>query len=483
MPMHKVTKFLSEISTFFKKNDSDHAMFTIMEVIRGIRMTEQTLFGRKSRCNNKYSLLQVFQLLLVCPCFMIRNPFNIYGSPLGGKLGCRKDVFYEFLNDGRTNWRKLMYHIVCQLWTKVIVRSDHKPTDTCLMIDDTDFPKTGRCMENIGRVHSHLEHRSILGFKALFLGITDGISQMLLDFCILGEKGRKGKYGMSEKELSKRYSIERDEDTAIQTRLDEYSMSKIDLTIEMIRRAVKHKIRFRYVLADSWFTCAKIVKFIRSRHIKCDYIGMIKVGEEGRTKYRFERKELTAPAIIKKLNKRGEKKYSRKLRCWYMSADVVFADTHVRLFFIRRSKRGPWSGLLTTDLSLGFFEAYRIYSRRWSQEVIFKESKGLLGLGKCQSANFAAQIASTSLVAIQYNILSAVKRFTDYETIGELFRQVNLDSQELTISERIWQAILELVAAITKVFSIADEEVMDALVNESDELAHICELYQCKMAS
>ena len=483
MPVHKVTKFLSEISTFFKKNDSETAMFAIMDVIKGIKMNEQTLFGRKSRCNSKYSLLQVFQLLLVCPCFMIRNPFNIYGSPLGGKLGCRKDVFYEFLNDGRTDWRKLMYHIACQLWTKVIIRSDHKPTDTCLMIDDTDFPKTGRRMENIGRVHSHLEHRSILGFKALFLGITDGISQMLLDFAILGEKGRKGNYGMSEKELSKRFSKERDEDAAVQRRLDEYSMSKINLAVEMIRRAIKHKIRFRYVLADSWFTCAKIVRFIRSRHIKCDYIGMIKVGEEGKTKYRFERKELTAPAIIKKLNKRGEKKYSRKLRCWYISADVIFADTHVRLFFIRRSKRGPWSGLLTTDLSLGFFEAYRIYSRRWSQEVIFKESKGLLGLGKCQSANFAAQIASTSLVALQYNILSAVKRFMDYETIGELFRQVTKDSHELTISERIWQAILEFVAAITKVFSINDEEVLDAIVNESDELAHICELYQYKMAS
>ena len=278
-------------------------------------MNEWTLFGRKSRCNSKYSLLQVFLLLLVCPCFMIRNPFNIYGSPLGGKFGCRKDVFYEFLNDGRTDWRKLMYHIVSQLWTKVIVRSDHKSEDTCLMIDDTDFPKTGRRMENIGRVHSHLEHRSILGFKALFLGITDGISQMLLDFSILGEKGRKGNYGMSRKELSRRYTTERDEDIAIQRRIDEYSMSKIDLTIEMICRAIKHKIRFRYVLADSWFTCAKIVRFIRSRHIKCDYIGMIKVGEEGKTKYRFERKDLTAPAIIKKLNKQGEKKYSRKLKC------------------------------------------------------------------------------------------------------------------------------------------------------------------------
>lgn len=55
-------------------------------------------------------------------------------------------------------------------------------------------------------------------------------------------------------------------------------------------------------------------------------------------------------------------------------------------------------------LDLGFFEANKIYSRRWPQEVIFKESKGLLGLGKCQSANFAAQIASTYLVALQYNI-------------------------------------------------------------------------------
>ena len=458
-------------------------MFTIMNVIKGIKMNEQTLFGRKSRCNSKYSLLQVFQLLLVCPCFMIRNPFSIYGSPLGGKLGCRKDVFYEFLNDGRTDWRKLMYHIACQLWTKIIVRSDHKPTDTCLMIDDTDFPKTGRHMENIGRVHSHLEHRSILGFKALFLGVTDGISQMLLDFAILGEKGRKGNYGMSQKELSQRYSIERAENAALQVRLAEYSMSKIDLAIEMVRRAIRQKVRFRYVLADSWFTCAKIVRFIRSRHVKCDYIGMIKVGEEGKTKYRFERKDLTAPAIIKKLNRRGDKKYSRKLRCWYMSADVAFADTIIRLFFIRRSKRGPWSGLLTTDLNLGLFEAYRIYSRRWSLEVIFKESKGLLGLGKCQSNNFAAQIASTSFVALQYNILSAVKRFMDYETIGELFRQANQDSHELTISERIWQAILELVAAITKVFSIADEDVLDALVNESDEIAHICKLYQCKMAS
>ncbi len=40
-------------------------MFNIMSVIKCIKMNEQTLFGRKSRFNCKYSLLQVFQLLLV----------------------------------------------------------------------------------------------------------------------------------------------------------------------------------------------------------------------------------------------------------------------------------------------------------------------------------------------------------------------------------------------------------------------------------
>ena len=32
MPVHKVTKFLSEISTFFKKSDSETAMFAICRV-------------------------------------------------------------------------------------------------------------------------------------------------------------------------------------------------------------------------------------------------------------------------------------------------------------------------------------------------------------------------------------------------------------------------------------------------------------------
>lgn len=44
------------------------------------------------------------------------------------------------------------------------------------------------------------------------------------------------------------------------------------------------------------------------------------------------------------------------------------------------------------------------------------------------SCNFASQIAATSLIALQYNILSVTKRFTAYETMGNLFEAVSKDS-------------------------------------------------------
>ena len=482
MPVHKVTNFLSEISAFFKNNDAHKAMYSIMDVIKWLKMSETHLFGMKSKRNNVYSLLQVFHTLLLFPCFMVRNPYNYGSSSLSHLMDCKKDVFYRFMNNPSIDWRKLLYHLNLQLWSKIRVRSEHRSESTCLIVDDTDYPKTGRCIENIGRVHSHVHNRCILGFKALFLAITDGKSQLILDFALLGEKGKKGNFGMSGKELKQRFTKDRDVENSLQERIREYSNKKTDLMIEMITRAIKKGIKFRYVLADSWFANKDIIRFIHSRHVKCDYLGMIKVGEKGKTTYHFERKELTAPALIKLLIKRDQKKYSRKLRCYYMTADVTFGNVPVRLFFVKRSKAGAWNGLITTNMGLDFFEAYRLYSQRWALEVIFKESKGLLGLGKCQANNFASQIAATSLTALQYNILSVVKRFEAYETMGKLFENASKDSLELSITERLWGALQEIVIAIASLLGLADEQIYDVIINKSEEMNHICDIYKLKLA-
>lgn len=43
-------------------------------------------------------------------------------------------------------------------------------------------------------------------------------------------------------------------------------------------------------------------------------------------------------------------------------------------------------------------------------------------------------------------------------------------ASKLPSAERIWRFFLELVAAITRVFNIMDEEVLEAVAGESDVL-------------
>ena len=124
--------------------------------------------------------------------------------------------------------------------------------------------------------------------------------------------------------------------------------------------------------------------------------------------------------------------------------------------------------LLTTDLSLDFMRAYEIYAMRWSIEVFFSDSKRILGLADCSSRDFSAHIAHVSLVMIRYNMLSAIKRTLDYDTIGGLFEDMYLGVHELTVVEKIWAIIIEVVAVVAELIE-ADSEVVTLQVINSDK--------------
>ena len=85
--------------------------------------------------------------------------------------------------------------------------------------------------------------------------------------------------------------------------------------------------------------------------------------------------------------------------------DVKFANRDVRLFFCKRGKCSKWNGLTTTNSKLNFLEVYKIYSMRWSLEVVFKDCKQNLGLGNYQMRKFSSQITMTAITAMQYNLL------------------------------------------------------------------------------
>lgn len=470
--MRKDTSIFSELQENFLQNDCHKAINRIVFVMKSIRLRENQL-GASKKPNCKFTVLQVFHLLLLFPFFCVKDAWHYSQSALGRKFACEKDMFYRLMEDDGINWRNIVYSINNQLITRLSVRADSKKSKrpVCVVADDSDMPKTGMCIELMGRIHSHVLGISRLGFKGLFLGRTDGKTQTILDCAVVGEEGKNPDkpHGMTKEQISRRFSKQRKEDSPGQQRVNEYGTDKQTLLREMIKRAIKKGLRFDYLLVDSWFTCKELVHFIKRRRFSCHLLGMIKMGN---TKYHTETYgDLTAKGCIDKL-KRVKKgiRYSKSLRCYYGMMDVILDGVSVRLFFCRRGKHGKWHGLLTTNTALDFFQAYRIYAMRWCIEVSFEEMKGYLGLGKCQARNFTAQIASISLIIIQYNILCYLKRFESYETIGGLFGEITTGTAEMTITDRIWLLIVEVVSEIAEKISADYIELMHEAISGNPHL-------------
>lgn len=477
--MRKDTIIFSELQEFFLQNDAHRAINRISDVMNSLKLPKNKIGIEKSD-NCKFTAIQILHLLLLFPFFMVKDAYSFSTSALGKVFHLEKDVFYRFMRNDSINWRNIMYLINLQLIGRISCRADHKKAGrpVCLVADDTDLPKTGKHIELIGRIHSHVMNISILGFKGLFLARTDGKTQTVPDFSLHGEEGKNPDrpQGMTKEQIAQRYSKERDVKSNGRKRADEYKIDKHARLREMVRNAIKRGIRFDYLLVDSWFTCKELIHFIMRRHIKCHFLGMVKMGN---TKY--ETKEyggLTAKGCIDKL-KRIKKgiRYSKKLHCYYGEMQVTFDGVPVKLFFCRRGKHGNWKGMLTTNTELGFYKAYEIYAMRWSIEVCFAEMKGLLNLGKCQARNFTEQIASVSLCTLQYNILGYVKRFDSYETIGGLLAEITSGTKELSIIEKIWLLIIEVVTSIAEQISADCDELMDSAINGNMHLKVLFEPY------
>ena len=395
-----------------------------------------------------------FKAMFLCftAFFSIKNAANYSSSALGRMFVCHKDMFYRFMNDGNVNWRRITYSFFRQLYSRVKRSTTLKSDIRCVIIDDTDLPKTGFKTEKIGKVFSHTQMKPILGFKAMFLCFTDGISQFLLDFSLHGEEGKRSDkpQGLSKKQTEERYCKEHSGDERIVRRSTEYFASKIETAISMLKRSIIEGVRFDYLLVDSWFTCSELLKFVVSRHFGCHLIGMIKMGK---TKYETDLGNKTAPELIKALQKSRKVKYSRSIGYYTTTVSAKISGVKVSLFFYRRGRNGNWNALLTSDLKLGAKEAFRLYSRRWVIEVAHKEMKQNLKLGKNQCRDFAGQIAGISLCVLQYNILSYVKRNESYETIGGLFAEISKNSVELSVAEKIWLLIVEVINVIAEVLN------------------------------
>ena len=465
--MNKNRQIISELKDFFKHNDSSKAVNAVSNVMDKLVIQAKTV-GPVKNPNCKFTFVQLVKLLVLFPFFSVKTAADYADSALGKLFACKKDSFYRLLDDGRIDWRRIIYSINRQLIGLISRRADAKGNTRCVILDDTDLPKRGKKAEGLGKVFSHTAMKRILGFKAMFLCYTDGKTQLMVDATIQAETGKDADkpQGLTKKQKAAQYSKERGEDEKVNTRKAEMLQSKIANAIKMLRRAIMEGLRFDYLLVDSWFPCAELLQFIHSRHFKCHIIGMIKMGK---TKYETALGNISAPDIIKRLEKAKATKRNRSIGYTCASIKAKYAGMDVQLFFYKKGN-GSWNALITTDMGIDAKRAFELYARRWCIEVAHKEMKGLLNLGKCQCVDFAGQIASLSLCMIQYNILGTVKRFEAYETIGGLFAEITGETLELTVIQRIWGLIMEVINVIAEFLSCDPFELTENVINNNHQI-------------
>lgn len=455
----KSNKLFSEISDFF--STSEKAICKTIEVYKVINKTPVKI-EKENNWPNHYRRKDLFLGLLLLPLFSVKNISQYVASSLYPYIDASRDTLYRLKNSENISWRRIANILNRRIIQRMIAEGT---VDTsmpkCLIIDDSDFLKVGKFAEHISRIWSHVRHRSIIGFKGLFLGYWDSKTFIGIDFSVHKEKGRNKKYpnGLKRSENKKQYKKQRAKESAGHLRINELLMNKIDCAISMIKRAYQHKILFEYVLMDSWFLCDKIIKEVRK--LNAHVIGMCKIGK---SKYDYKGGTRTAKKIVDDLKKSGKVRWVKKLKLYVTETTVEYKDVKVKLFFCKNTKRGKWHLIVSTNTALTIAEAYEIYSIRWSIEVFFKEAKQYFGLGKSQSRDFDAQIADTTISMLQYNIFSLAKRFGAYETLGELFREAKESIIELTVCHRIWGFFLELISIISDFFEIDPDELIEKII-------------------
>lgn len=383
-----------------------------------------------------FGALSIIQFLTCLPLMGLYTIGGIYPSEYASFVLCKKDTFYRLKNNPNIPWRKIMSSIArrfLKLSTKHVQEQseDEIQNPSAFIFDDTDLTKTGEKIEGVSKVWSHVHHRTVLGFKGLFLGLWDGKSFLPVDFSLHREKGNKisKPFGLSLKKLARQFSKTRTENQAGYQREKELDIKKTDMVIKMMQYAISQGIKADFVLCDSWFFCSALLQFVTKKGMTL--IAGVKMGK---LNFEYKGKNYPPKALLKIHERKA--KFSRKLKMHYIPLTVSYKGIEIRLFFVRYANQSKWRIIMNSNPKMSFIETMKMYQIRWSIEVFFKETKQYLGLAKCQSNDFDAHIAHISMSCILFMALALKKRFDCQETIGGLFRQAKVEMNEKNLGQK-----------------------------------------------
>ena len=381
---------------------------------------------------------------------------NFYqGIVNNNDIGFNKTVAYDLLKNNKYNWRLFLLKV-----TSAIINSFLKPLtsearEDVLILDDSSYPRNrSKKTELLARVYDHVKMAYFKGYRLLQLGWSDGNSFAPVDFALLSSTKKKNRFQEACTNIDKR-------SCGFKRRKEAVSKST-DLIVPMIKRALSHGIKAKYLLMDSWFGFPSIIAEVK-KHI--DVICMVK--STPKIFYFHNGETLTLKRIYKGFRKKRGMANIKGSQIVKIKKDDKFID--VKLVFVRnRNKQRSWLAILSTDITLSDEDVVRIYGKRWDIEVFFKTAKHSLNMcNEVELRSFDGMIAHITIVLLRHLFLSVEQRKSDdSKTYGGIFLELIEEMKDLAV-----------VDALIRILSLTFTKLKDIAYLTNDFLTKLVDVF------
>ena len=117
---------------------------------------------------------------------------------------------------------------------------------------------------------------------------------------------------------------------------------------------------------------------------------------------------------------------------------------------------------------MSFTRAFETYQVRWGIEVLIKDCRQNLGFGKCQSNDFDAQVADITITLMTYIVAALDLRFSEYETMGQLFDSMAGELTKLTLWSTILECIEKILGNLIETLGLNIDDVVAGILRDNE---------------
>ena len=189
------------------------------------------------------------------------------------------------------------------------------------------------------------------------------------------------------------------------------SQTKLLLARDLVAEALADRLRCQYVVFDSWYTTRVLTDYLEQQGLT--WHGALAGNHD----------------VVFQGQRQRVDSLGRALHDWmahgighYVASASVYSPHlgHVRLTRVRVDQpERPYLYLVTNDQTCTPTRAWAAKRSRWPVEVLFRDDKQLVHLGRCQSPRVEAQKAHIALVLVGWVVLQRLRQAPS-QTAGEV---------------------------------------------------------------